>query len=1068
MSSSGERCPEDEGLERWLETGCQPKFDRHLAGCRRCRERVETLRHDRALVTELHAAFEALRPRPARLPAAPRGYRFVRELHRGGQGAVYEALQESTRRIVALKMPLHCLVGERERERFEREVEAIAKLQHPNLVVVHDSGTTDEGRPWYAMELVDGCDLEVWLRTGPLLDERFAVFGKVASAVAATHRRGVVHRDLKPSNVLVDRTGEPRVVDFGLAKVEFDVASLTRSGEFLGSLTWCAPEQVAGKEVDARTDVHGLGALLYTMVADRPPFSGHVSLRELVRVVSHEMPPPPSMVGSRKLGGDLDLIVAKALAKDPRERYASAEALAADVERYRAGHTIEARRSSLGYVINRSVKRHPAWSTMLAATILALLTGGLTLRSRAARIERHWIADELSAARLHAGRGNLYETERRAWPHVLSDVPGDTSVTLGAPIDTRAFWILWGSYLAHPSDARAAVVANCGIEGRPLHEQFLVHFPDSSRVELWDASTFQVIEQHDFGFPSTSPYHFDPSGTTLVTAPRAGGMFQVSLEAGSRVGLLPSDRVVVMCAFSPNGRLLAALDTAGTVHLVDVATRRATGSLECFGLQARGSLCFLDDDHVVALSNELELVLISVAEQRELWRGRSMHAWRALPAPGRSLLAVSCDLIELWERRGDELGSLGTLPAYLAGDNGMAFDARAEQLAASGRREGSFEIWSLDDWSLARSHYGHVELIRDMVTIEDRWLVTLDEGGVLRRWAWDVPGRSVVPIGDGRSTIHDLEFVGAEDELLLGCSGVLSGVVRAQGKTLDREPSERLVSAVVALADGGWIASTYDGSVLVSGALAERWRAAKRDCKANYLAADRKEERFAVAYEDGLVRVLDRSGAILAEADAGSRLSSVAWTADDTLVAAGSKSGLLLWLPLDGRPGFRSEPGHVQNVRCLAAPSGGAWIASGDDEGGIALWRLGAAAPARILEGHSAAVYALAFHPEGRLLASGDRRGRVRLWDLASGDLLTEFQALGDSIFALEFHADGRRLAVGGEGPALHVWDLLAPVETLRANVLNQRERWQASGTAEERERLARWAAGGSPGNSRK
>ena len=230
------------------------------------------------------------------------GYHLIREIHRGGQGVVYQALQESTKRKVAVKVLREGPLAEpRERMRFEREVAILGSLSHPGLVAIHDSGQA-AGHFFYVMDYIRGQPLDVYMASGErTVRETMELFAKVCDAVNAAHLKGVIHRDLKPRNILIDADGQPHVVDFGLAKVGGAASEqfVTVTGQFVGSLPWASPEQAEGRteQLDIRTDVYSLGVILYELLTDALPYDvSGVVLPDAVRMICESPPRRPSMV----------------------------------------------------------------------------------------------------------------------------------------------------------------------------------------------------------------------------------------------------------------------------------------------------------------------------------------------------------------------------------------------------------------------------------------------------------------------------------------------------------------------------------------------------------------------------------------------------------------------------------------------------------------------------------------------------------------------------------------------------------------------------------------------------
>jgi serine/threonine protein kinase len=292
------------------------------------------------------------------------GYCIEREISSGGQATVFKAIQQTTGRIVAIKL-MHGgpFMGSRGRKRFERESKIMAGLNHPNVVSILDKGRTTDGSFYLVMDFIEGSNLDIFARQlGKVTSTIVRLFVKVASAVDEAHRLGIVHRDLKPMNVLVDSRGEPHILDFGMARILNDVgsvgaiaiehASLTHTGQVLGSLPWTSPEQVSGAPdaVDARSDVYALGIMLFVILAGEFPYP----VKDGPRLISHHVAntPPASLTRLGQRNGmmvtrSLEEIVFKALSKSPSQRYASAGLLARDLEAWLAGKPRSLTRSRL-------------------------------------------------------------------------------------------------------------------------------------------------------------------------------------------------------------------------------------------------------------------------------------------------------------------------------------------------------------------------------------------------------------------------------------------------------------------------------------------------------------------------------------------------------------------------------------------------------------------------------------------------------------------------------------------------------------------------------------------------
>jgi serine/threonine-protein kinase len=411
-------------------------------------------------------------------------------------GVVYLARQVGLNRLVALKTVLagpHA--GPEELARFRGEAEAVARLQHPNIVQVYEVGEHD-GRPYFTQEFVDGAGLDHRLREAPLAARAAAeLLQTLARAVQAAHERGVVHRDLKPANVLLAADGTPKITDFGLAKRLAGAdgeapTGRTRTGAILGTPGYMAPEQAAGaKDVGPAADIYALGAILYECLSGRPPFQAATVLETLEQVRSRE--PVPLSRLQPHLPRDLQTICHKCLQKDPRRRYASAGELADDLRRFLGGEPIRARRVSARERLARWARRRPAAAGLIAVSglaALALLLGLLwhndRLRREAQRAEAGEQAAQQQRRRADAdyrqARQALEKMLRRLDDKRLAEVPRLRELREGLLEDTLAFYqsILEGQESADPAVRLDTAIAHLQV-GKI---RYLLGRPEPARV----------------------------------------------------------------------------------------------------------------------------------------------------------------------------------------------------------------------------------------------------------------------------------------------------------------------------------------------------------------------------------------------------------------------------------------------------------------------------------------------------------------------------------------------------------------------------------------------------------
>jgi tetratricopeptide (TPR) repeat protein/predicted Ser/Thr protein kinase len=318
------------------------------------------------------------------------------ELGRGGLGVVYrgERNQDGFHQLAAVKLIKRGMDSDLIVQRFETERRILASLDHPGISRLIDGGVLEDGRPWFAMDLIEGQDLQAWVASvRPDLDQRLRVFESICRIVQYAHGRLIVHRDLKPANILITESGQVRLLDFGIAKLlgeDAEALGLTTAGLQVMTRDYAAPEQILGQAVSVATDVHALGVVLYELLTGQHPFRRPDQDREsLNSSICTRDPPAPSRVVvdsalARQLRGDLDAIVLTALAKAPSDRYGSVEALASDLAAHRQNRPIRARVPTRRYRLGRFLRRN-RWGVAAAGVVMLALSAGLLVAANQAQ-----------------------------------------------------------------------------------------------------------------------------------------------------------------------------------------------------------------------------------------------------------------------------------------------------------------------------------------------------------------------------------------------------------------------------------------------------------------------------------------------------------------------------------------------------------------------------------------------------------------------------------------------------------------------------------------------------------
>ena len=536
------------------------------------------------------------------VPALPRGatvryfgdYEIREVLGRGGMGVVYKARQVTLNRPVALKMiRAGILAGDDELRRFQNEAEAVALLDHPGIVPIYEIGE-DDGQKYFSMKLVRGGSLAERLATYKDDPKTVAsLLAEVAEAVHHAHMRGILHRDLKPANILIDAEGHGHITDFGLAKrVEAD-AEMTASGAVLGTPAYMAPEQATGRRgaITTATDVHGLGSVLYALLTGQAPFAGD-SVVDTLTMVKEQPPAPPRKLNAR-VPRDLEVICLKCLEKDPRRRYASAQAVADDLRAWLGNRPILARPAGLLEKTVKWARRRPGIAALSALVVLVSLIGmgGILVQwreavvARRAAVQRAQAEAEARAEATHLAanlQGQTYSLAlalaQREW-EAANIAQVKRLLDLGAPRLRRWEW----DRLRHLCHLEERTIP---APGNHAFQDFLCWSPDGTRLAGlsvvperpaggWGSdyhSHAQIIDvAHEDRpavlVPEVRVAAWDSQGQQLLVYKKDESLARVEPATGAatRLWSLPVAKLGIWdIAWSPDGRRVAVSRSIGT------------------------------------------------------------------------------------------------------------------------------------------------------------------------------------------------------------------------------------------------------------------------------------------------------------------------------------------------------------------------------------------------------------------------------------------------------------------------------------------------------------------------
>jgi WD40 repeat protein/serine/threonine protein kinase len=981
-------------------------------------------------------------------------YQLLAKIAQGGMGVVYRAFHRKLRRTVALKMILAGrLASESDVRRFYLEAEAAAGLDHPGIVPLYEAGEQD-GQHFLAMAFVEGGSLHRRLKDGPLAPREAAGLVKqIAEALAYAHGRGVIHRDLKPGNILLDQDGQPRISDFGLAKLAADDSHLTVTGQVLGTPSYMPPEQAEGRSenVGPSADIYSLGAVLYCLLTGRPPFQAASTLETLAQVKQRE-PVSPRQLNSA-VDRDLETICLKCLQKEPRKRYASAADLALDLGHFLAGEPIQARPVGPVEKIVRWCRRNPVVACLISTAAASLLAGFIGVvhyavqarqsaaqaardaeearRQRFASDQRRYVA-EINLAQRDWQDGNLTAALGRL---------DDEELYQSADRDLRGFeWYLLRRFCqlelrCWRGHTLPVMNIALSVDGKTLAAAAIDETqPGSGEVTLWDVAGGR--ELHRFPAAGVLTVALSPDGQQLAWAGLDRLIHIWDLTSQREVLALPGHPGrITRVLYAPVGRLLASLGFSDKqVHLWDLSSGKEAGLLK--GHQASVTCgAFAADGRRFASGDERGQMLIwDVAGRRPL-HVLNAHVGIVLdvafgPGHGQWIASAGMDhTAKLWDAATGQ--ERATVRGHAHSVQCVAFTPAGDVLATADSSDGGIRLWRVPEGTELLQLRGHTkEVLRLLFHPNQRILISGSMDRTIRFWdatAGTEPmllGRhpaSIVAVCSSRENGR-LASVDAENaccvwdadtgELQARCFGGYS-----QNNAVALSPQGDVLAA-----------SGKDGAInlwsLPTGRLLHSWHAHTSEVTALAFAAD------------GLCLAsasLDLTAAVWAVPSA-ERLAllrgqekavrSLAFSPDgQTIATAADEPTIRLWHAATGEL-QQTLSGHESALRCVAFSPDGSALASVGDDAWLCLWELPSGQLRRTPHGHGSRARYLAFTPDGERLATlgGDLDHRIRIWHRRTFQPLYHLDT-PDELYCLAFSPDGLRLVGAGKDRALWLWD---------------------------------------------
>ena len=955
------------------------------------------------------------------------GYEVSESIGEGAMGSVWRAVQLSTRRAVALKlMGVGAFVSGSARVRFEREVELSARLTHPHIAQVYDSGLR-RGVYFYAMELIDGMHLDAHVEQHGLGQRHvLELMRSVCEAVQHAHQRGVIHRDLKPSNILVSPDGQPHVVDFGLAKAyrEGDDANVSVDGAQSGTPAFMSPEQASGQvgRIDTRTDVYSLGIILYRLLTGEMPHDLSGSTFTVMRRIAEEEPRRPREV-CKDVDRELEALLLKALAHEPDDRYDTAGDLADDIDNYLTGEPLAAKAPTTLYFLRKRLRKYRVPVAIAAAVALALIAMAVWAYVRVSLERTHALQEAYFAnigfAEAKLDEGHVAQAER------LLD-------RCSPPL--RHWEWRWLKHLCHLDLAtvRAHATQVWAVAVSPDGTRIATGGADGL-IKLWDAKTLRELRTLEGHTEAVRCVAFSPDGTRLASGGgdgtvrlwRLGGQHKPLVLRGHKelTGLTRADgrsiRVSVYAvAFSPDGARLASAGGFGdhTVKVWDAATGKELLTLEGHGKSVL-AVAFSHDGRRIASADSEDMVKVwDAATGKEIPTPLADAGQAVAFSPNGKHLATGTKDGQVVLRDAQTFDEVARVKAHRDSVLALVYSRDGTSFATGGR-DNLVKAWHAGTGREAATFMGHSGIVRAVAFLPGgRRLVSASADGTIKLWDRESRARRLALAGHNKS-VADAVFSPDGSRLI---SASLDGTLRvwdlasaAVVMTLGKHADE--VWSVALSPDGSRIASlSKDGTVKGWDAKTGRELVSVAGEKAYFgsIAFGPDGTRLIGGGFGRRLKVWDAaSGRELATIQADKGLFSP----DGTLIATLAYGDpIKLW---DAKTGaeLRSIPQPEGDIAVVLAFSpDGAWLASGGFTGTVRLWDVRTGREARTLAGHTDAAHSIAFSPDGRRIATASRDGTVKLWDAATGRELLTLAGNTEWPNFVVFSPNGTRIACGG------------------------------------------------------
>jgi len=990
-------------------------------------------------------------------------YRVLSLLGHGGMGSVWlaERVDGLFARRVALKLIHPALVSRLMTERFSREREILASLDHPNITRLIDAGFAADEQPYLALEYVDGRPITDYCDERRLsVRERLELLRQVLSTVQYAHAHLVIHRDLKPSNILVTHDGQVHLLDFGIAKLltegEAKETELTRLGGRALTPDYAAPEQITGAPITTAADVYALGAMLYEMLTGERPYKLKRDSRgALEDAILRADPPPPSRAplsdaaaaargtSAKKLSsafrGDLDTIAAKALKKSPAERYATANAFGEDIARYLRGDVVQARPDSIAYRAVKFARRHRV-GIAAAGMLLLTLAVGLAATSYEARVASAQ-RDEALDARARA------LTQTAAARLEAADVAGALGIILEVLPHAGAKRSYTPEALGVFQEARAADVQLLAITGHTDWVRCAAFSPDGRRIvtaskdktaRIWDAATGRQITLLTGHTDSVRTAAFSPDGARVVTAAADNTARIWDAVTGRQILQLQGHTEGVRSAmFSPDGGRVVTATADKTARIWDAVTGRQIMQFAGHTEALRSASFSPNGRYIVTTSLDKTARIWDAETSRQLvvFSGHTAGVNSAAFSAdgGRIVTASDDDTARIWDAAtGRELLVLSGHSQWVTSS---AFSPDGNRVVTSSNDK-TARVWDAATGRQTMLLSGHATLVLSAAFSPDgRYIVTASDDNTAR--VWSAAARPILFLKGHTQLLAGAAFSRDGNHIATASMDKTARIWdAANGRQLMvlSGHTEMVLSAAFSPNGRRVITASDDKTARIWDVETglELLRLSGHALQVEGAAFSPDGGRVVTMSYDKTTRIWDaitgRQIIVLGGHSAGVNWAEFSHDGARVVTASFDKTARI-WDSVTGRQ-LAVLVGHSNVVATAAFSPDGERVVTASDDNTARIWDASTAQQITVLSGHSKFVTSAEFSPDGRQVVTSSYDGTARLWDALAGRQLMVLSHPGP-VYTATFSPDGDRILTASDDKTARIWNAAVPgIET--------------------------------------